>query len=261
MEGEGVSTGAIGGTAIGGGGGSFGGATSLSGGGGGFESIGAGSDSIGIGAPSIGSEPDIGSSISVFEAGYQSAPGDAPTLGIVEKEIVPIGDSVPTIDNDKAEIAHIESGVIDAVGTEGTPEAGFQFLSDVPIIDEGPVVSSGDAVPSGKTPDVAAAVEPELLPLTTEQRPRQTRQEQVQSYISANPDVANAVGNIIALTPESLAAMMLALKKMLEEEQKKAKKELGEGKMSKKMMALLAFFLLVELMFKAAEKGAKEATR
>ena len=253
MEGEGGSTTsnvASAASASGGIGSSFGG--------GGFESIGAGTPSVGSG--SVG----VGSSVSVFEAGHQSAPGDAPTVDIVEKEIhVSIGEPASTVDT--TEITRIESGVIDAVRKEGTPEAGIRFLSDVPIVDGESIpalsVPEGEdgsvdtiSVPESVTESVDDSAQVETPSLTPEQK-------QVHDFLRSNPEMLTAFGQVLNLGPEAMGLFIKALKKALEEEKQKAKDEEEKKKLSKWEMMLLAFLFLIQLAASAVEKGAKEASR
>lgn len=182
MEGEGISAASNAAGAA-----SAGGAGTVSGGGG-FESIGT-------------------DSVSIFEAGHNTAPGDTTRTNIDALAInVPIGETPAVVE---PEIGEIEAGIFDSVRKEGTPEAGFQFLSDIPIVasSEGADEDFSPAKPASLANDNVDTLEPPTL--TPEQK-------QVDSFLRSNPEMLTAIGQVLSLGPEAMELFVKTLKKALE---------------------------------------------
>ncbi|MBI2034200.1 MAG: hypothetical protein HYT11_00510 [Candidatus Levybacteria bacterium] len=229
MEGEGVSIGSTGGAVSSGGGASSGGVT-----------VGAASNAVERGFESIGFES---APVSIFEA-----PVPVSELGA---KSAPAGEFPAAADK----TVTVESGIIDSVRKEGTPEAGLQFLSDVPIDDPSEVVSLSKETPSKAKEDSSPAKpdqndidKPSLTP----------EQKSVLDFQKENPEFLNAFSNIMR-DPIAIKVMIAALKKAMEDDEEEPNKDKEE--LSKKGMVFLLFLAMIQLATKAVEKGAKEATR
>lgn len=210
MEGKGFSTGSIGSTSAG-------------------PSVGGGSVGFESNAASIGNTQASAVSASVFES----------TVANESPEITTF-DSVSNIEPAnilEGQINRVESGILDAVRNEGTPEAGLRFISDMPVVSDESELSNAEALP-------------QLSP----------EQKSVLDFQQANPEYLNSFGNVLR-DPMAIKLMIIALKKAMEEEQTQDLRPNEEKEMSKKEMVFLFFLSMIQLATKAVEKGSEEITR